>query len=167
MGLECTCLHSLTTTASQHRRPTARRLEHLAARVCLPLPARVIQRWPVTSPPAKATPVYRATCWHASAAGASPKLLGDLDPGAGESDQVACDEVEVTDVPRPEPSAAADALKHLRFRGRESLTPFGRPLDRDIEGPTLPLVDTGAWCGEGDRSTSSDNSEATLPGGGA
>ena len=95
----------------------------------------------------------------------SPRELGERDPGAGDMDHVACEEVDVTDVSRPDIWAATDALMHLRFRGRESLTPLGRPRER--EGPTLQFAGAEVACGgEGDRSTSSDKSEATLPGGG-
>ena len=96
--------------------------------------------------------------------GASSRLVGD---GAGEDDGLACRDAQVTDVPRTDAPAgmwAADVPMHLRLRGRESLTPFGRPRERD--GPVLLLATAGVMCGEGDRSSSFDSREATLPGGG-
>jgi len=49
------------------------------------------------------------------------------------------------------------------LRGRESLTPLGRPRVRELQLDDAPEHD----CGEGDRASSVDSSDATLPGGAA
>jgi hypothetical protein len=114
---------------------------------------------PLSSPP------QGAVCWHQS-------QLGDGERAAEcDADTVGCGvlllyspcgDMEADDDASPPPPPGTK-LKHRRFRGRESLTPLGRPLVRANPAPP----DEEAPEGEGERSSACDSSDATLPGGGA
>jgi len=91
----------------------------------------------------------------------SSSAHGEREPSTEcETENAVCEE-PCGDEDEPPPTRSLNALDmHRRLRGRESLTPFGRPRARD---PLLVFLSSG----EGDRSsTSSESRDATLPGGG-